>query len=127
MLSGFAISRMSGWAALASSFRLESDFTGEKWSWQSAAMRWGSNLNNCLVIGCNERGLYLAMMPFLRFCHPPLLIPWREIRVSTRRRFLSEYVQLLLGREERIPLLLRPHTAERLRLAARDRWPASVN
>lgn len=127
LLASLAISRISGWAALASSFQLEADFNGDKWNWQSATMRWGTRLNHCLAIGCDQRGLYLAMMLPFRFCHPPLLIPWREIQVSRRRYFLFEYVQLLLGREERIPLLLFPRTAERLRLAARDRWPGSVN
>jgi hypothetical protein len=32
------------------------------------------------IIAMNSTGLYLSLLPALRFLHPPLLIPWRNIR-----------------------------------------------
>lgn len=123
---GLLISRMSGWTVLASEFRLEDDFQGEKWGWQSATMRWGTKFNRSITIGCNERGLYLTVTFFLRPFHPPLLIPWHQISARPKKYFGFDFVELTLGREARIPLLLRAHVAERLRLNDRGLAPSAV-
>jgi hypothetical protein len=52
-----------------------------------------------------------------------LLIPWEEISVTRRRFLFLQWVQFELGRELHIPLSIRPKLAERLRVAAGDRWP----
>ena len=31
---------------------------------------------SCLMIHVNERGMYLAVFPLFRFCHPRLFVPW---------------------------------------------------
>ena len=82
-----------------------------------------SGYGNCLTLRCNPKELYLAMMPLFRFKHPPLLIPWEEIAVSQRQILFLKFVRFGLGRELDIPLYLRPKLADKLRRAARDRWP----
>jgi hypothetical protein len=127
-LIGLLISRLSSWSVLASAYRLEGDFQGEKWGWQSGTFRLGTRFNRSITIGCNERGLYLAVTFFLRPFHPALLIPWHQISARPKNHFGFEYVELTLGREERIPLLLRAHVAERLRLNERGlAAPAVLN
>src|SRR3954466_7384369 len=79
------ISVIGGWTALAKRFRFsKARFTGPSWNGQSGQMRWIAGYHNCLTLGCNAQGLYLAIMPLFRFRHPPLLIPWEEISVSRR-------------------------------------------
>ena len=75
---------------------------------------------NCLTLGCNPQGLYLAIMPLFRFRHPPLLIPWDEIKISRTRILFFRYVRFELGRELDIPLYLRPRLADRLQRAGRE-------
>ena len=37
-------------------------FCGESWGWQSARFRGWCSYNNCLTVGANPEGLYLAVM-----------------------------------------------------------------
>ena len=116
------LSYASGWAALARQYRLQSSFDGEIWKWQSGAMRW-TNFNTCLKVGASSMGLYLALIPPFSLRCPPLLIPWSEIAVSRRTRFLVKQVCLQLGHELKIAFWIRPTLAERLQRAAGAAWP----
>jgi hypothetical protein len=48
-------------------------------------MRWLANYNNVLTIGACQQGLYLASMFLFRFMHPPLLVPWSEIKCEAAK------------------------------------------
>ena len=117
------LSYIGGWAALAKRYRDRGDFVGAKWNWQRAKMRGMVGYNNCLTVGCNSEGVYLALMPLFAFRHPPLLIPWNEISISRPRIVFLEYVRLGLGREVDVPLYLRPKLADKLKSAAGGHWP----
>ena len=120
----FVIGRVSGWALLANRFRTDSRFPGPIWAWQSARMRWGCNYNNCLTFGSDPSGLYLSIMFLFRLGSPSLLIPWPEVTVWSRRKFLFfRFVELRLGREEQVPLMMREKLADALRSAAGSGWP----
>ena len=123
LLVSVVISYVGGWATLAKRFCLRSPFLGEKWSGQSGQMRWIAGYRNCLTLGCNDQGLYLAIMPLFRFRHPPLLIPWGEIKISRTRILFFRYVRFELGRELDISLYLRTRLADRLQRAAANHWP----
>lgn len=123
MLVGAVVSYIGGWTTLAQHFRLRTPFTGKRWKQQSGQRRWIAGYSNCLTVGCNPEGLYLAMMPLFRFRHPQLLIPWQEIGISQRRILFWHYVRLGLGRELDIPLYLRPKLADRVKRAAEGHWP----
>jgi hypothetical protein len=116
------LSYISGWAALAKRYPYGNDFEGQTWKWQSGTMR-GTNFNSCLTIGSSARGLYLGLIAPLRFRNPALLVPWNEIAISRKQRFLMQMVCLELGRELRIPFWIRPGLAETLRSAAGGSWP----
>jgi len=117
------LSYIGGWATLANQFRWQSAFVGDRWRFQSGQMRWNVNYGNCLTVGGNPQGLYLAVLPLFRFRQPPLLIPWEEVTVTRRRFLLLQWVRFELGNELHIPLSIRPKLAERLQFAAGDRWP----
>ena len=118
-----AASYVGGWTILAKRFRFTASFPGEKWHLQSGQMRWMAAYGNCLTLGCNHQGMYLATFPLFRFRHPPLLIPWDEIRISRTQILFFRFVRLELGREADIPLYLRPRLADKLKRAAEDHWP----
>lgn len=123
LLVSAVISFIGGWMTLAKRFRLRKPFLGPRWSGQSGQMRWIAGYGNCLTVGCDCEGLYLATMPLFRFGHPPLLVPWSEVTVTQRRILFFRYVRFSLGHQLSIPLYLRWKLAEKLRLNAADRWP----
>jgi hypothetical protein len=66
----------------------------------------------------------LASMFLFRFMHPPLLVPWSEIKVRRKKGWVFEYVTFTLGDEPAIPLRIRVKLGERLRNEAGNCWPA---
>jgi len=91
------ISVIGGWFALTKVYRTRAAFNGEKWKMQSGRMRWLANYNNVLTIGIGKQGLYLASMFLFRFMHPPLLIPWSEIKVRNTfkpSQFINEELRV---------------------------------
>ena len=118
------ISYIGGWRTLSESFRAREPFVGTKWHFQSGRMRWLSGYNNCLTVGARRDGLYLGVMFFLRFMHPPLFIPWSEVSIQTKQtRIFGERVRLTLGRERAIPLTIRGRLIGKLKAAAGSHWP----
>ena len=90
---------------------------------QSGRMRWLTNYNNMLTLGVSPEGLYLASMFLFRFMHPPLLVPWSEIRVRRKKGWAFEYVTFAMGHELAIPLRIRGKLAAKLRESAGSDWP----
>lgn len=114
----FFIAKSGGWRLLARRFRMNSSFVGEKWSMQSAAMRFGVSYNNCLTVGANSMGLFVQPMILFRLWHPPLFVPWSEIRRFPKKRLLWDFMEYRLGREEEIPFTVRPKLARKIQAAA---------
>ncbi|MFZ0773024.1 MAG: hypothetical protein WCA49_22580 [Candidatus Sulfotelmatobacter sp.] len=123
MLVGAIVSLVGGWFSLARVYRTQVAFTGAKWRMQSARMRWLMNYNNVLTIGANPQGLYLASMFLFRFMHPPLLVPWSEIKVRSKKGWVFEYVTFTMGHELAIPLRIRGTLGAKLKEAAGSYWP----
>jgi hypothetical protein len=117
------ISLISGWTTLARRFQSTVPFVGKKWTCQSGQMRLFSGYHNCLTVGCNREGLYLATMLMFRFRHPPLLVPWTEIAISEKKILFFRFVRFDLGHELEIPLFLRLKLAQNLKREAGDQWP----
>jgi hypothetical protein len=112
-LTSLLTGKLSGWAILSRRFSSTLPFPSQTWSWKSACMRWGANYKNCLTIGADPAGLYLSSLFFFRIGHPALFIPWTEISLRGRRKILFiEFVELELGREEKIPFLIRAGFAD---------------
>lgn len=117
------VSYVGGWATLASRYRCQSDFVGERWPFQNGWMRWTVHYGNCLTVGGNSEGLYLAVFTPFRFGHPPLLIPWGEITITRRQFLFIRWVRFEIGRELHIPLSIRTTLARRLHAVADGKWP----
>lgn len=120
---GAFLSYVGGWTKLARRFRCQTAFVGDRWRFQSGAMRGSVQYGNCLTLGSNSHSLYLAVFPLFRFRHPPLLIPWQEVTATRRQLLFYRWVRLELGRDEHIPLSIHSGLADRLQAAAGDSWP----
>jgi hypothetical protein len=123
LLVGATISFVGGWWSLAKVYRTEVPFDGTKWRMQSGQMRWLANYNNVLTLGVGKQGLYLASMFLFRFMHPPLLVPWSEIKVRRNTGWVFDYVTFTMGRELAIPLRIRKKLAAKLQESAKNCWP----
>jgi hypothetical protein len=92
----FALS--SGWLALANNFRAISRPEGQRVLSQVKQM--GSvperGVTQMIV---SEQGLYLYAFFLFRFLHPPLLIPWKDVRLAGEHKTLWWYIwELDIGR-----------------------------
>ena len=123
LTTSLVVSWWSGWAVLARQFRLRSRFTGSRWRGQSGQMRWLRGYGNCLTVGANSEGLYLATLPFFPLFHAPLFIPWNEVSLVKKKLFFARGVRFQLGNEVSIPLWVRERLAERLRGVAGSGHP----
>jgi hypothetical protein len=124
VLTSYGISLLSGWGTLSHRFRNSGAFYSYQWPSQSIRMRALMNYNNCANLGADQDGLYMAVFPVFRIGHAPLFIPWSEVQVvrgDTGLIFKKQ--KLLLGREELVPLFVSLSLAEKIKEAARQRWP----
>jgi hypothetical protein len=122
----YLIATISGWRLLAKRFCYQGpEYGGTKWSWQSGRMR-GANYNGCLVLGADSSALFLKVFPLFRCGHPPLLVPWNEVTVSTVKVWFLDRAELRLGSTEQISLRIQPTLAARLQAAAGSSWPGSA-
>jgi len=130
LLIAYIIASLGGWRVLALRFRLQGDFSGTRWTWQSAMMRGFSNYNNCLIVGADNAGLFLKTIFLFRLAHPALYIPWAEVTVQPYEgrlgRFWGRLTELRLGRTEQIPLRINLKLAGCLKEAAGASWPANA-
>lgn len=93
-----AIAVLSGWRKLAGKFPSPQNFTdGQLFTWQSGTVG-VANYNNVLIVRVSSHGLYLdCIFPF-RLMHPPILIPWAQVKAVRQTRFLgSSTIFLTIG------------------------------
>ena len=92
-----SVSKITGWSRLAEKYR-----TWDKP--ESNIMRavrayWGSVMitGNIYTIACNSKGMYLGVLFPFRLAHPPLLIPWHDIKTSRIKGLLNRRVRMVFG------------------------------
>jgi hypothetical protein len=88
------IARFGGWTRLAAAYSCREPFQGYQKRFSSGTLLGGMFLgmpcdyNGCLTVGANGDGLYLALLPPFRPGHPPLFVPWSEVRASVEKSWL---------------------------------------
>jgi hypothetical protein len=109
------ISAAGGWRRLRRDYRAAAPFDGKKLWFKSAGMRRWTNYNNCLVVGANKYGLYLAVLPIFRVGHPPLFIPWTDISTeAASRRLLPDVVIFSFAKQPDVPVIFPKKCAARI-------------
>lgn len=127
LLVPYWVALLGGWRLLAKRFRATGEFSGRKWSMQSATMRWLSRYNHALTIGANEDGLFIVPFILFRPWHPPLFIPWAETTAQIKTLWLFfKVIELRLGSHEKIPFSVQPVLAAKLESAAGENWPMNA-
>jgi hypothetical protein len=118
-----AVPWASGWRQLARVYELRNEFEGEKRRFQSAWMRLGMRYGNCLTVGANRQGFYLASWPPFLPGHPPLFVPWGEIQARPWKSIWMRGTELRFRQVPSVPVRIRLSLAAWLRQAAGDAWP----
>ncbi len=122
------ISGIAGWRELAKVYRAAMPFTGRRWWFQSAEMRWRTSYGGCMNIGANKDGLYLSVLFLFRLGHPPLFIPWPDISAIERRSWLLfKMVELRCRKVPTVPIRIYRRLAEKISEAAGADWPPTAS
>ncbi|NNB98912.1 hypothetical protein HJC10_18115 [Corallococcus exiguus] len=89
VIVSYVLASMGGWRRLARDYRLDKGGGFPCSSFTSGEVG-GVEYRGCLTVGGDTRGLYLAVLLPFRLGHPPLCIPWADVRdrVHERRFFL---------------------------------------
>jgi hypothetical protein len=95
------MAHFTGWTNLARYYRTTQPFHGTRHHFRSGKLGW-SNYGGCLTVGTNAEGLYLAVFPLFRPGHPPLFVPWSEVRAKFVKVWIFSQLEL---RFERFPLV----------------------
>lgn len=123
VLVSFALSRFSGWVALARCYPADHPFEGELIRFQAAQFRGATNYNGCLNFGAGQQGVYIVPMLMFRAFHPPLMIPWTDIAARPVKllRFWN-FVELRFLRTPDIPVRIKAQLAQKLAEASMGRF-----
>jgi hypothetical protein len=120
LISGM-IARMSGWRTLAEAYPLQSDPTGPKLRFQSATLRWSSNYTGIVHVSGDGQGLYLSVLFLFRIGHPPMFIPWDEIRIEPHAGLIPS-LTLRFTRRPKVPFTIGRALGERLAVMSGGRF-----
>ena len=113
----------SGWHALSQRFTRQSEPYGDTRSagpfFYGVYTRFKIHYSSVIRMTASDNALYLSVLFLFRPGHPPLCIPWQEIELGRTRFFWGRYVELTLGKEERIPMYISERMAAKLGILGR--------
>jgi hypothetical protein len=120
----FLVSRMGGWSSLARHYAYGGHFDGFRKRCVTGAMSGGPflgfpcNYGNCLTLGADSHGLYLAVFPIFRPGHAPLFVPWSDISVGPKKGWFTTYADFAFDKVPRLRLRISYLVARELVSAA---------
>lgn len=118
----FLASFFGGWRPLSKEYRFDGQFEGETFRFESGNLG-GTRYNSCLTFGVGLQGLYLDVLFFFKFGHPPLLFPWKDIEVEEGKVLWIKSVFLTLKKVPAVRLGITRRLA--LKLKAQP-WASEV-
>jgi len=123
LLLNFIVSRLTGWARIASHYRNAGGITCKVWRFQTIATRWGMGYKGGTNVGADSRGLYISFGFLFRFGHPPLFVPWGDITITEKQISRSRMLELRFRKTEDLPVRIYADLGDRLAEAAGSSWP----
>lgn len=92
----WGISFLGGWSRLARHYRARRSSPGGL-AWQTVQLDRGIAFRGSVRVAADEQGLYLTVWPIYRAFHPPLMIPWEDLR-GQRQGPSSRWGRMLVAR-----------------------------
>jgi hypothetical protein len=118
------VSRMGGWSRLARAYDHPGPFDGFRKRFVTGVMTGGPffgfpcNYGNCLTVGADSHGLYLAVFVIFRPGHPPLFVPWSDITVVPVKGRFYAYADFSFAEVPKVRLRITYPVARQLISAA---------
>src|SRR5438128_1154503 len=95
--AAMALGSAGGWGAVARAYPAHGRRPERVWRFRSLQIRAGwlpSNYGGIVTVGADPDGLFFAVfLPFRPF-HPPIFVPWAEVRTEARKGWLGSHVEL---------------------------------
>jgi len=115
VITSFIISKITGWSRLAEKYRTRRKPKSKLLL--AVQVHWGSTYmaGNIYTIGCNTEGMYLGVLFPFRVGHPPLLIPWHDIKTSKISGLIKSRIQLNFGNNLSRPFEIYDKTAQKIK------------
>ena len=110
----YGVSRWGGWRALSSVYPSRGIPSGARFRMRSVQLRAGCSYNSCVTFISGSDGLHISLPLVFAFQHPPLLLPWSELRATEDHVWFVRIVILTTARCPEIPIKLSRHLATRL-------------
>jgi hypothetical protein len=125
-LTSVFVGVITGWHSLARRFLAQAEPYGEVKTagpyFYTVYMRFWSHYSSIIRLRAAADALYLSVLFLFRLGHPPLSIPWQEIKFGRTRFLWRRYVVLTLGNEEQIAMRISERMANALGIL--DRIPS---
>jgi hypothetical protein len=119
----FFISILGGWHSLSGRFCAQAAPYGETKTagpfFYGVKMRFRVNYGNVIRLTATEDALDISILFLFRIGHPPLCIPWTEIKMAETKFLWRRHVFLMLGNEEKIRMRISERMARNLGIMAR--------
>ena len=125
LLLNFTVSRLTGWARIAVHYRNPGRFPEKVWRSQTITTRWGLGYKGSTTVGADPMGVYFSFSFLFRFGHPPVFIPWGDIKITEKKTTRSKVLELRFRKTEDLPLRIFPDLGSRLAEAAGSSWPGA--
>jgi hypothetical protein len=95
---GKLLGHLGGWQELHARYAYDDAMPADAWRMKSGKMGW-VNYNNVLTVAPMKSGLALATFILFKIGHPPILIPWSDIKkVEMAKGWIMGHTQLTLSR-----------------------------
>ena len=82
------VAHFGGWSRLARQFPAERRPAGKTYRGQSVGLSGFASYGGCTTLIDSPEGLYVSLPFFFGLFHPPLLIPWAELRQAQPKKVL---------------------------------------
>lgn len=109
VIMSYRVSKM-GWAKLAEKFKHAGSFVGKRIGLVSISVN-VAGYQSSLILKHNEKGIYLKPIILIRLFHPPVFIPWEEIKeVREKKVGFRSLTELIIGDPLVIVLTMKSQT-----------------
>jgi hypothetical protein len=109
---------LGGWHSLSKQFLAQAEPYGDRRSagpfLYGVQMRFRTNYSSVVRLTAASDALYLSVLFLFRVGHPPLSIPWDEIKFRKAKFLWRQYIVLTLGNDEQIPMRISERMARNL-------------
>ena len=98
------LSKLGGWSSLAARFPATSTPFGEKFTFAAAKIG-GVRYRGVLTAVKAEQGLFLSVFAPWRLGHPPILIPWTELKnPQPKKLFGTDWLDVSVSTPRKVTL-----------------------